>query len=76
MIGGLFSSVKFEVSGGGPIEFIDPFHPKLLTYKILASTGDDFESFYIRDRLRKTKYEIGLKIILKRISIDNYIYRE
>ena len=50
MIGGLFSSVKFEVSGGGPIEFIDPFHPNLLTYKILASTGDEFESVYIRDR--------------------------
>ena len=36
----LFSSIKLETSGGRTIEYIDHFHPKLLMYKLLTSTGD------------------------------------
>ena len=41
----LFSSIKLETSGGRTIEYIDPCHPNLLMYKLLSSTGDEYESF-------------------------------
>ena len=40
----LFSSIKFETSGGRTIEYIDHCHPNLLMYKLLTSTGDEYES--------------------------------
>ena len=58
----IFSSVKLETSGGrtiyrlyidhiiGYIEFIDHCHPNLLMYKLLTSTGDEFESGFDRNQ--------------------------
>ena len=40
----LFSSIKLETSGGRTIEYIDHCHPNLLMYKLLTSTGDEYES--------------------------------
>ena len=45
----LFSSVKFETSGGRTIEYIDHCHPNLLMYKLLTSTDDD-ESGFVRNQ--------------------------
>ena len=41
----LFSSIKLETSGGRTIEYIDHCHPNLLIYKLLTSTGDEYEWF-------------------------------
>ena len=46
----LFSSVKLETSGGTTIEFIDHCHSNLLMYELLTSTGDEYESGFVRDQ--------------------------
>ena len=46
----LFSSVKFETSGGRTIEYLDHCHPNLLMYKLLTSTGDEYESGFVRNQ--------------------------
>ena len=46
----LFSSVKFETSGGRTIEYIDHCHPNLLMYKLLTSTDDEYESGFVRNQ--------------------------
>ena len=38
----LFSSIKLETSGGRTIEYIDQCHPKLLMYKLLTSTDNEY----------------------------------
>ena len=45
----LFSSVKFETTGGRTIENIDHCHHNLLMYKLLTSTDDEYESGCVRD---------------------------
>ena len=39
----LFSSIKFETSGGRTIEHIDHCHPNLLMYRLLTGIGDEHE---------------------------------
>ena len=46
----LFSSIKLETSGGRTIEYIDQCHPSLLMYKLLTSTGDEYESSFVRNQ--------------------------
>ena len=46
----LFSSVKLETSGGRTIEYIDHCHPNRLMYKLLTSTGDEYESGFVRNQ--------------------------
>ena len=46
----LFSSIKLETSGGRTIEYIDHCHPNLLMYKLLTSTGDEYESGFVRNQ--------------------------
>ena len=46
----LFSSIKLETSVGRTIECIDHFHPNLLIYKLLTSTGDEYESVFVRNQ--------------------------
>ena len=46
----LFSSIKLETSGGRTIEYIDHCHPNLLMYKMLTSTGDEYESGFVRNQ--------------------------
>ena len=46
----LFSSIKLETSGGRTIEYIDHCHPNLLIYKLLTSTGDEYESGFVRNQ--------------------------
>ena len=46
----LFSSIKLETSGGRTIEYIDHFHPSLIMYKLLASTGDEYEIGFVRNQ--------------------------
>ena len=46
----LFSSVKFETSGGRTIEYIDHCHPNLLMYKLLNCTDDEYENSFVRDQ--------------------------
>ena len=46
----LFSSIKLETSGGRTIEYIDHSHPNLLMYKLLTSTGDEYESGFVRNQ--------------------------
>ena len=46
----LFSSIKLETSGGRTIEYIDHCHPNLLMYKLLTSTGDVYESGFVRNQ--------------------------
>ena len=46
----LFSSIKLETSGGRSIEYIDHCHPNLLMYKLLTSTGDEYESGFVRNQ--------------------------
>ena len=46
----LFSSVKLETSGDRTIEYIDHCHPNLLMYKLLTSTGDEYESGFVRNQ--------------------------
>ena len=51
----LFSSFKLETSGGRTIEYIDHCHPNLLMYKLLTSTGDEFESGFVRNQGRDSQ---------------------
>ena len=46
----LLSSIKLETSGGRTIEYIDNCHPNLLMYKLLSSTGDEYESGFVRNQ--------------------------
>ena len=46
----LFSSIKLETSGGRTIEYIDHCQPNLLMYKLLTSTGDEYESGFVRNQ--------------------------
>ena len=46
----LFSSIKLETSGGRTIEYIDHCHPNLLMYMLLTSTGDEYESGFVRNQ--------------------------
>ena len=46
----LFISIKLETSGGRTIEKIDLCHPNLLRYKLLTSTGDEYESGFVRNQ--------------------------
>ena len=46
----LFNSIKLETSGGRTIEYIDHCHPKLLMYKLLTSTDDEYESGFVRNQ--------------------------
>ena len=46
----LFSSIKLETSAGRTIEYIDHCHPNLLMYKLLTSTGDEYESGFVRNQ--------------------------
>ena len=46
----LFSSIKLETSGGRTIEYIDHCHSNLLMYKLLTSTGDEYESGFVRNQ--------------------------
>ena len=46
----LFRSIKLETSGGRTIEYIDHCHPNLLMYKLLTSTGDEYESGVVRNQ--------------------------
>ena len=46
----LYSSIKLETSGGRTIEYIDHCHPNLLMYKLLTSTGDEYESGFVRNQ--------------------------
>ena len=46
----LFSSIKLETSGGRTMEYIDHCHPNLLTYKLLTSTCDEYESGFVRNQ--------------------------
>ena len=46
----LFSSIKLETSGGRTIEYIDHCHLNLLMYKLLTSTGDEYESGFVRNQ--------------------------
>ena len=46
----LFSSIKLETIGGRTIEYIDHCHPNLLMYKLLTSTGDEYESGFVRNQ--------------------------
>ena len=46
----LFSSIKLETSGGRTIEYIGQCHPNLLMYKLLTSTGDEYESGFVRNQ--------------------------
>ena len=45
----LFSSIKLETSGGRTVEYIDHCHPNLLMYKLLTSTVDENESWFVRN---------------------------
>ena len=44
----LFNSIKLETSGGRTSEYIDHCHPNLLMYRLLTSTGDEYESGFVR----------------------------
>ena len=46
----LFSSVKLKASGGRTIEYIDHCHPNLLMFMLLTSTGDEYESGFVRNQ--------------------------
>ena len=46
----LFSSIKLETSGSRTIEYIDHCHPNLLMYMLLTSTGDEYESGFVRNQ--------------------------
>ena len=46
----LFSSIKRESSGGRTIENIVHCHPNLLSYKLLTSTDDEYESGFVRNQ--------------------------
>ena len=43
----LFSSIKFETSGGRTIKYIDHCYPNVLMCKLLTSIGDEYESGFV-----------------------------
>ena len=45
----LFSSIKLEISGGRTIGSIDHCHSNLLMYKLLTSTDDEYESYFVKN---------------------------
>ena len=46
----LFISIKLETIGGLTIEYIDHCHSNLLIYKLLTSTGDEYESGFVKNQ--------------------------
>ena len=62
----LFSSIKLETSGGRTIEYIYHCHPNLLMYKLLTSTGDDYESGFVRNQVNRDNQLKGDHIAAKR----------
>ena len=46
----LFTSVELETSGGRTIEYIEHCHPNLLTYNLLTSTDNEYESDVVRNQ--------------------------
>ena len=46
----LFSSIKFETSGGRTIEYIHHCRLNLLIYKLLTSIGDEYECGFVRNQ--------------------------
>ena len=62
----LFSSTKFETSGGRTIEYIDHCHPNLLMYKLLTSTDDEHESGFVRNQGNRDSQLKGDHIAAKR----------
>ena len=46
----LFSSIKLETKVGRIIENIGHFHPNLSMYNLLNSTGDEYESGFVRNQ--------------------------
>ena len=62
----LFSSIKLETSGGRTIEYIDHCHPNLLMYKLLTSTGDEYESSFVRNEGNRERQLKGDHIAAQR----------
>ena len=62
----LFSSIKLETIGGRTIEYIDNSHPNLLMYKLLTSTGDEYESDFVRNQGNRDSQLKGDHIAAKR----------
>ena len=62
----LFSSIKLETSGGRTIEYIDHCHPNLLMYKLLTSTGDEYESGFVKNQCNRDSQPKGDHIAAQR----------
>ena len=62
----LFSSIKLETSGGRTFEYIDHCLPNLLMYKLLTSTGDEYESGFVRNQGNRDSQLKGDHIAAKR----------
>ena len=62
----LFSSIKLETSGGRTIEYIDHCHPNLLEYKLLTTTGDEYESGFVRNQGNRDSQLKGDHIVAQR----------
>ena len=45
----LLSSIKLKTTCGKTTDYIDPCHPNLLMYKLLAITSDEYENDSVRD---------------------------
>ena len=57
----LLSSVKLETSGGRTIEYIDHCHPKLIVYRLLTSTDNEFQSAFLDIKVIEI---VNLKVIM------------
>ena len=62
----LFSSIKLETSDGRTIEYIDHCHPNQLMYKLLTSTGDEYESGFVRNQGNRDSQLKGDHIVAQR----------
>ena len=62
----LFSSIKFETSGGRTIEYIDHCHLNLLIYKLLTSIGDEYESGFVRNQGNRDSQLKGDHVVAER----------
>ena len=62
----LFSSIKLETSGGRTIEYVDHCHPNLLMYKLLTSTGDEYESGFVKNQSNRDSQLKGEHIAAQR----------
>ena len=62
----LFSSIKLETSGGRNIEYIDHCHPNLLMYNLLTSTGDEYESGFVKNQSNRDSQLKGDHIAAQR----------